>query len=148
MRGPPSSSIIAENLNPLLFAKGGEGRNSSLDGLILDINKGRGRGARRSTLNGPGDEAVLLMSASILRVRLGRCDEGDVVRLRMNGAVGALSRSIVVLFGASGSSAAMFMVFRGRKLGGIVVGEYWICLIVSALTPGICGIVATAHSQA
>lgn len=53
-----SSGMTVENLNPMLLAVLGVGRNSSLEGLILVFNNGGG--ALRLPVGGPGEEAVLL----------------------------------------------------------------------------------------
>lgn len=117
----PSSGMIVENLNPVLLAVLGVGKNSSLDGLILVFNEGGG--ARRLPLGGPGEEAVLLASGVVSAARFIRRGRGDTVRLRSKGDPVLFSWPAADLFDARRSRAAMPFAIGDDGLGGASEGN-------------------------
>lgn len=131
----PSSGMIVENLNPVLLAVFGVGRNSSLEGLILVFNKGGG--ARRLPAGGPGEEAVLLASDIVSAGRLIRRGRGDTVRLRSKGDPALF----ICLFDARRSRAAIPFAIGDDGLGGRSEGNR-ACSSSRMLlcTVGFCGV--------
>lgn len=113
----PSSGMIVENLNPVLLAVLGVGRNSSLEGLILVFNEGGG--ARRLPLGGPGEGAVLLASDVVSAARSIRRGRGDTVRLRSKGD----PVLFICLFDARRSRAAIPFAIGDDGLGGASEGN-------------------------